>query len=108
VNVDKLQRVRDTLPPRLNAGILLGDGGFCVLGWMMVCAGYHEITFYSSTIAIFHPQRGGSVVDIVAEEYGLDRDDVIRLGRLNDETNADERSDAVRAALDDLMGTAAS
>jgi hypothetical protein len=104
MNVERLQRVRDTLPPSLNAGILLGDGGFCVLGWMMVCAGYHEITFYSSTIAVFHPQRGGSVVDIVADEYGLDRDDVVRLGRLNDETPAAERSEVVKAALDDLIG----
>jgi len=105
-DVERLTKVRDTLPPRLNAGILLGDGGFCVLGWMMVIAGFHEITFYSSSIAIFHPQRGGSVVDVIAGEYGLDRDDVIRLGRVNDDTPDADRRDAVRAMLDELIGAA--
>ena len=104
MNRKRLERVRDTLPPRLNAGILLGDGGFCVLGWMMVCAGFHEITFYSSTIAVFDPTRGGSVIDIVAKEYELDRGDVVRLARLNDDTPAPERREVVRAALDDLIG----
>ena len=104
MDVERLRRVRDTLPGRLNAGILLGDGGFCVLGWMMVIAGYHEITFYSSTIAVFHPQKGGSVVDVIANEYGLDRDDVIRLARTNDDTPDAERADAVRSVLDDLIG----
>jgi hypothetical protein len=103
VNVPRLQRVRDTLPPRLNAGILLGDGGFCVLGWMMACAGYHEITYYSSSIAVLHPQHGGSVIDVIAREYELDRDSVVHLARLNDGTPAAGRHDAVRAALDDLL-----
>ena len=107
MNIDRLQRVRDTLPANLNAGILLGDGGFCVLGWMMVCAGYHEITFYSSSIAVLHPSRGGSVIDVIAGEYELARDDVVRLARLNDETPGDERSEAVRALLDELIGSAA-
>ena len=106
MNVALLEKVRDTLPQRLNAGILLGDGGFCVLGWMMVCAGYHEITFYSSTIAIFHPQHGGSVVDVIAREYELERDHVVHLARLNDDTAQDERRDVVRAALDDLIASA--
>lgn len=106
MNLQRLEKVRDTLPPRLNAGILLGDGGFCILGWMMVIAGFHEITFYSSTIAVFHPQRGGSVVDLIAEEYGLERDDVVRLGRVNDDTPDAERTTAVRAALDELIGSA--
>jgi hypothetical protein len=106
MNVARLEKVRDTLPQRLNAGILLGDGGFCVLGWMMVCAGYHEITFYSSTIAIFHPQHGGSVVDVIAREYELERDHVVHLARLNDDTAQDERRDVVRAALDDLIASA--
>jgi hypothetical protein len=106
VNVQRLERVRDTLPQRLNAGILLGDGGFCVLGWMMVCAGYHEITFYSSTIAVLHPQHGGSVVDVVAREYELDREHVVHLARLNDETSTEARHDVVRAALDELIASA--
>jgi len=103
VKVDRLTRVRDTLPGHLNAGILLGDGGFCVLGWMMMCAGFHEITFYSSTIAVLHPQHGGSVVDVIAREYDLERDEVVRLARVNDDTPATERSDAVRAVLDELI-----
>jgi hypothetical protein len=106
MNVQRLEKVRETLPPSLNAGILLGDGGFCILGWMMVIAGFHEITFYSSTIAVFHPQRGGSVVDLIAEEYDLERDDVVRLGRVNDDTPDAERTTAVRAALDELIGSA--
>ena len=105
MNVGRLERVRDTLPQRLNAGMLLGDGGFCVMGWMMVCAGYHEITYYSSTIAILHPQHGGSVIDFLAREYELDRDAVVHLARLNDETSTDARHDAVRAALDELIAS---
>jgi hypothetical protein len=78
-----------------------------VLGWMMMIAGYHEITFYSSTIAVLHPGRGGSVVDVVADEYGIERDEVIRLARVNDDTPEPERTDAVRAALDELIGAGA-
>ena len=107
MNRELLEKARDTLPPRLNAGILLGDGGFCVLGWMMLTAGYHHITFYSSTVAVLHPQKGGSVVDVLANEYGLDRDDVIRLGRVNDDTPESERTAAVRAVLGELIGSAA-
>ena len=58
VNTTRLERARDTLPRHLNAGILLGDGGFCVLGWMMVCAGFHEITIYSSFLAVLDPRNG--------------------------------------------------
>ena len=103
VNTTRLERARDTLPRHLNAGILLGDGGFCVLGWMMVCAGFHEITIYSSFLAVLDPRNGGSVIDVVAREYGLDREDVIRVARLNDDTPAPERSDVVRAALTELL-----
>ena len=38
MNADLVARARDGLPRRLNAGILMGDGGFCVLGWMLLTA----------------------------------------------------------------------
>ena len=105
MNRAQLEHVRDTLPPQLNAGILLGDGGFCVLGWMLACAGYHEITYYSSTIAMLHPQHGGSVIDVVAREYELDREAVVHLARVNDGTPAPERHDVVRIAFDELLAS---
>ena len=101
-----LQRVRDTLPPRLNAGILMGDGGFCVLGWMLFCAGFHPITLYANTLGVVHPELGGPAVDVVARTYGLARDDVIPLAELNDATRPDARVDAVRHALDDVLARA--
>ncbi|HZR12717.1 MAG TPA: hypothetical protein VFC33_05640 [Acidimicrobiia bacterium] len=98
-----LQRVRDTLPPRLNAGILMGDGGFCALGWMLFSAGFHPITLYANTIGVVDPEVGGPAVDVVARTYGLTRDDVIAIGELNDATPSGTRVDAVRRALDDLL-----
>ena len=41
---------------------------------------------------------------MIASEYGLDRDDVIRLARTNDDTPDAERVDAVRSVLDELIG----
>ncbi|HEX4776080.1 MAG TPA: hypothetical protein VFW74_04855 [Acidimicrobiia bacterium] len=98
-----LQRVRDTLPPRLNAGILMGDGGFCALGWMLFSAGFHPITLYANTLGVVHPELGGPAVDVVARTFGLPRDDVIAIGELNDATSTDARADAVRRALDELL-----
>lgn len=98
-----LQQVRDTLPPRLNAGILMGDGGFCALGWMLFSAGFHPITLYANTLGVVHPELGGPAVDVVARTFGLPRDDVIAIGELNDETSTDARVDAVRRALDELL-----
>ena len=98
-----LRRVRDTLPPRLNAGILMGDGGFCALGWMLLRAGFHPITLYANTLGVVHPEVGGPAVDVVARTYGLAREDVITIGELNDATPSDTRVDVVRRALDDLL-----
>jgi hypothetical protein len=106
MQAERLAAVRDSLPPRLNAGILMGDGGFCVLGWMLMCAGYHPITLYASTLSVNDPARGGAAIDVVAREYGLDRDAVVSLARLNDGTPTPERTAAVRAALDELVASA--
>ncbi len=99
----RLVAVRDSLPSRLNAGILMGDGGFCVLGWMLMFAGFHPITLYANTIAVVDLARGGQAVDVVAREYGLERDDVVALAQLNDSTPIDARTAAVRAGLDALI-----
>lgn len=103
MNRELLTRARDTLPPRLNAGILMGDGGFCVLGWLLFTAGFHPITLYSNTLGVVHPELGGPVVDVVARVYGLERDDVISLGEKNDATPTDARVDAVRRVLTGLL-----
>ena len=107
MNRDLLARARDSLPSRLNAGILMGDGGFCILGWLLFCAGYHPITLYANTLAVVDPSpaRGGHAVDVVAQVYDLSRDDVVALARLNDTTPHPARPEAVRARLDELMGT---
>jgi len=103
VNTALLQQARDTLPRRLNAGILMGDGGFCALGWMLLTAGYHPITLYSNTVGVVDPGTGGPAVDVVARVYGLDRSSVVELARLNDATPRASRREAVRAALDRLL-----
>ncbi len=103
MNRDLLTRARDTLPPRLNAGILMGDGGFCVLGWMLFTAGFHPITLYSNTLGVVHPESGGPAVDVVARVYGIERDDVIALGEQNDATPSEMRVDAVRRLLTELL-----
>jgi hypothetical protein len=100
---ERLAAVHDSLPARLNAGILMGDGGFCILGWMLLCAGFHPITMYANTIAVVEPERGGHAVDVVAREYGIERDEVIALAKVNDATPIDARTDAVRAKLAALM-----
>jgi len=100
---DRVQRLRDSLPSRLNAGILMGDGGFCILGWALFIVDYHPITMYANTIAVVEPQRGGPAVDVVAREYGLSREDVVALARLNDITPTAERVTAVRDALNRLL-----
>ena len=103
MNRELLARARDTLPPRLNAGILMGDGGFCVLGWLLFTAGFHPITLYSNTMGVVHPELGGPVVDVVARVFDLDRDAVIALGELNDATPGAARVDAVRRELSALL-----
>jgi hypothetical protein len=103
VNADLLRQVRDGLPKRLNAGILMGDGGFCILGWMLLTAGYHPITLYSNTVGVVDPATGGPAIDVIARVYGLDRSAVIELARLNDATPRAGRTAAVREALDALL-----
>jgi hypothetical protein len=106
VNTELLQRVRDGLPRRLNAGILMGDGGFCILGWMLLSAGYHPITLYSNTIGVVDPATGGPAIDVVARVYGLERSSVVELARVNDSTPRAGRTAAVRARLDALLAEA--
>ena len=101
-----LQQVRDSLPRRLNAGILMGDGGFCIMGWMLFSAGFHHITLYANTIGVVDPAVGGPAVDVVARVYDLPRDAVVALARLNDATPTSARTDAVRARLDELLAPA--
>jgi hypothetical protein len=107
VNATMLQQVRDNLPRRLNAGILMGDGGFCVLGWMLLTAGFHPITLYANTLGVVDPGAGGPAIDVVARVYDLPRDDVVALARLNDATPRVERTAAVRARLDELLAAEA-
>ena len=103
MNRELLTQARDALPPRLNAGILMGDGGFCVLGWMLLTAGFHPITLYSNTLGVVHPELGGPAVDVVARVYGLDREAVIGMGELHDATPVGERVDAVRRQITELL-----
>ncbi len=101
----ELCRVRDKLPERLNAGILLGDGGFCILGWMLTLAGFHPIGLYNSTLFVADPdpRRSGLAVDVVARIYDLPATAVEDLARINDGTPAERRVETVRQMLDDLL-----
>jgi len=103
VNRERVEQLRDSLPSRLNAGILMGDGGFCILGWALFVRGYHPITMYANTLAVVEPQHGGPAIDVVAREYGIPRHDVVALARVNDATPVEARVAAVRAALDALL-----
>jgi hypothetical protein len=105
VNTELLTRVRDSLPEQLNAGILMGDGGFCILGWIVLSAGYHPIAIYGSTCWVNHPETGGTAVDVVARLCDLAPDAVRALGEVNDATPAQNRVDAVRAHLDELLAS---
>ena len=106
MNVPLLRQARDGLPRRLNSGILMGDGGFCVLGWMLACAGFHPIAIYANTLAVVDSKRGGSAIEVVAREYGLPAETVAALARLNDATSSEERSEAVRAQIDAILENA--
>jgi hypothetical protein len=104
VEAARIEVLRDGLPPRLNAGILMGDGGFCILGWMLFSAGFHPIALYSNTVAVVDLERGtGNAIDVVAREYDLPREFVVELSRLNDATPGDARTDAVRAKLGEIL-----
>jgi hypothetical protein len=104
VDSARLRQLADSLPPRLNAGILMGDGGFCILGWMLFSAGFHPIALYSNTVAVVDLERGvGPAIDVVAREYDLPRDFVVELARVNDATPIEQRSNAVRATIGTLL-----
>jgi hypothetical protein len=103
VNAALLRQVRDGLPPRLNAGILMGDGGFCILGWMLMSAGFHPIAIYNNTVAVSDARVGGPAVDVVARIFGLPVDVVVELAELNDATPTRQRVDAVRGRLDEIL-----
>ena len=103
MNASLLRQARDTLPKRLNAGILMGDGGFCILGWMLLTAGYHPITMYSNTIGVVDPATGGPAIDVVSRVYDVDRAAVVELARLNDSTPRASRRDVLRGAIDALL-----
>ena len=103
MNRDRVQALRDGLPDRLNAGILMGDGGFCVLGWALFSIGFHPITMYGNTLAVADPARGGPAIDVVAREYDLEREAVVELARLNDATAVETRTAAVRDHLTRLL-----
>jgi hypothetical protein len=106
VNVELLDRVRDSLPDPLNAGVLMADGGFCILGWIVMSAGYHPITIYGSTLWVNDPTDGGSAVDVVARLCDLPVDRVRALAELSDASPKDARTDAVRRHLDELLASA--
>jgi len=99
----RVEALRNGLPSRLNAGILMGDGGFCVLGWALFTIGFHPIAMYANTLAVVDTERGGPAIDVVAREYDLPRADVVALARVNDETPSAARVDAVRARLDEML-----
>ena len=101
---DLLEQARRSLPPRLNAGLLLGEGGCCILGWMLLVAGFHEIALFGNTVGVVDPGRGGPAPEVVAEAYDLALRDVQALAQLNDETPGEDRVAAVAARLDELLG----
>jgi hypothetical protein len=103
MDVERVRHLRESLPSRLNAGILMGDGGFCILGWSLFVVGYHPITMYANTLAVVDPERGGPAIDVVAREYDLPRETVVALARCNDTTAAKSRVEAVRSYLDTLL-----
>ena len=103
MNVELLRRARTSLPPRLNAGLLMGEGGCCILGWMLLVAGFHEITIFGNTIGVVDPARGGPATMLVAETYDLDLADVEALAQLNDSTSSAERCAAVAGRLDEWL-----
>ena len=106
MNTELLTRVRDTLPPQLNAGVLMADGGFCILGWIMLSAGFHPIVIYGSTLWVNDPESGGPAVEVVARLCDVPAERVRALAEVNDATPADTRVNAVREQLDALLESA--
>src|SRR5258708_33209798 len=73
VGLDLLRQARASLPPQLNAGMLFGEGGFCILGWLLFSAGWHHITLYGNTVGVVDPERGGPAPAAVVTTYCLHR-----------------------------------
>jgi hypothetical protein len=107
VDVELLRRARASLPPTLNAGLLMGEGGCCILGWMLLVAGFHEITLFGNTIGVVDPARGGPATHLVAETYDVPLADVEALAQLNDATPSAARVGAVSGRLDEWLARAA-
>jgi hypothetical protein len=103
VDLELLRRVRASLPPTLNAGLLMGEGGCCILGWMLLVAGFHEITIFGNTIGVVDPARGGPATHLVADAYGVALADVEALAQLNDATPSATRVAAVAGRLDEWL-----
>src|SRR5260370_36102073 len=103
VRLDLLRQARASLPPQLNAGMLFGEGGFCILGWLLFSAGWHHITLYGNTVGVVDPERGGPAPAVVATTYGLNRNDVEALAQPNDRTPTHARVAAVAGPLDELI-----
>jgi hypothetical protein len=103
VDVELVRRARASLPPTLNAGLLMGEGGCCILGWMLLVAGFHEITLFGNTIGVVDPARGGPATHLVADTYDLALTDVEALAQLNDDTPSADRVAAVAARLDEWL-----
>jgi hypothetical protein len=106
MDVELLRRARASLPPTLNAGLLMGEGGCCILGWMLLVAGFHEITLFGNTIGVVDPARGGPATHLVAETYDLPLADVESLAQLNDATPSAARVAAVSGRLDEWLARA--
>ena len=106
MRADLLEQVRASLPSRLNAGLLLGEGGCCILGWMLLVAGYHEIALFGNTIGVVDPGRGGPAPELVARTYELPLRDVQALAQLNDGTPTADRVAAVAGRLEELLARA--
>lgn len=103
MNLELLKAARAALPRVLNRGMLMGERGPCVLGFLWMAAGHHPIGLYAGIDAIADPRLGGPAIDVIAGIYGLEREDVARLRRANDDTPAAERSKVVGRLLDELI-----
>ncbi len=106
MDLELLRRARASLPPTLNAGLLMGEGGCCILGWMLLVAGFHEITIFGNTIGVVDPARGGPATHLVADAYGVPLADVEALAQLNDATPSQTRVAAVAGRLDEWLAGA--
>src|SRR5262249_26951050 len=102
-NLDRLKAARAALPPVLNRGMLMGERGPCVLGFLWLATGRHPIGLYAGTHQIADPRLGGPAGDVIARLYGPERADVGALRHANDEARAAERSRLVGRLLDELI-----